>query len=163
MITTIRVIECGASQLSRGGIRRRTWRSSSCDSDFASYGLPVARLEELSRSPGAEFTVARSRESESKRKARDTTIRRRRRVKRVGVRMSSFNRSHPFRRLDRPVDHYARRLHIRESSDFRNCNCVLIIYAAATNQIGTLFSFIYHLTILMMITFSLLRNEGRWL
>lgn len=63
------IIECGASQLSRGGIRRRTWRfqSSTCDSDFATYDFPVAApLEELSRHE-RDSPVARSREFESKR------------------------------------------------------------------------------------------------
>jgi len=61
------IIECGVSQLSRGGIRRRTWRfqSSTCDSDFATYDFPVAApLEELSRNE-RDSPVAR--EFESKR------------------------------------------------------------------------------------------------
>jgi len=125
MITIIRIIECGASQLSRGGIRRGTWRfqSSTCDSDFATYDFPVAPPRRAARgalSPRAGFSGGVE-SLRAKGRTSRTTIRRRKRVRRVGVRTSSFNRSHPFLRLAHFTasnDYY-----IRESCDFRNCNC----------------------------------------
>ena len=106
------IIECGVSQLSRGGIRRRTWRfqSSTCDSDFATYDFPVAApLEELSRNE-RDSPVAREFESKRNFKIDNKKERERERergggAKRVGVRMSSFNRSHTFLRFVRSSNH----------------------------------------------------------